>query len=99
MKRYFTLACVTLVFAQPAQADDSARDWAATCANCHGTNGAGIAPMPSLAGLERDYIVQQMADFRSGKRPATIMQQIAKGLSEDLTGAIAGYFAQQPRPR
>jgi cytochrome c553 len=36
-----------------------------------------------------------MAEFRSGARPATVMDRIAKGFSEDETRAIAGWLAEQ----
>jgi len=57
---------------------------AATCANCHGTNGrAALAPgILPLAGRPAGWMQAQMADFKSGRRPATIMHQIARGYSE-----------------
>jgi len=51
--------------------------------------------MPNLAGQQRDYLVQQMQDFRAGKRPATIMHQIAKGYSDEQIDALAAYFSAQ----
>jgi cytochrome c553 len=36
-----------------------------------------------------------MAELRSGARPATVMDRIAKGFSEDETRAIAGWLAEQ----
>ena len=36
-----------------------------------------------------------MAAFRSGQRPATIMDQIAKGYSEAEVQAIADWYAAQ----
>ena len=71
------------------------RNLAAACANCHGTNGVSQQGMPNLAGQQRAYLVQQMQDFRAGKRPATIMHQIAKGYSDEQIDAIAAYFSAQ----
>jgi sulfide dehydrogenase cytochrome subunit len=64
---------------------------AATCANCHGTNGrAALAPdILPLAGRPAGWIQAQMADFKSGRRPATIMHQIARGYSERQIEQIA----------
>ncbi len=75
------------------------RSLAATCANCHGTNGKAPegAAVLSLAGLEKGYIVAQMAAFKSGARPATIMHQLSKGYSDAQINAIAEYFAAQKR--
>jgi cytochrome subunit of sulfide dehydrogenase len=67
---------------------------AANCANCHGTVG-NAQGMPSLAGLKADYISEQMRTFRDGKRPATIMHQLAKGYTDAQIDLIAGYFAAQ----
>jgi len=71
------------------------RNLAAACANCHGTNGASQQGMPNLAGQQRAYLVQQMQDFRAGKRPATIMHQIAKGYTDEQIDALAAYFSEQ----
>lgn len=75
------------------------RSLAATCANCHGTDGRAAAGsrVTSLAGLDRAYLVQQMADFKSGARPATVMHQISRGYSSDQIDALATYFAGLPK--
>jgi sulfide dehydrogenase cytochrome subunit len=36
-----------------------------------------------------------MSDFRDGKRPATVMQQIARGYTEPQIEAMAAWFASQ----
>jgi sulfide dehydrogenase cytochrome subunit len=87
------------VLAPPALAQGAdpnlGRNRAAACANCHGTNGASIQGMPNLAGRERAYLVQQMQDFKTGKRPATIMHQLAKGYTDEQIDALAAYFSAQ----
>ena len=83
----------------PAQAADPqlARNLAATCANCHGTNGHAVpgSGADALAGLDKGKALQKLADFRSGARPATIMHQIAKGYSDEQLELIVTYFAAQ----
>ena len=76
-----------------------ARANAAMCANCHGSEGHTVkdSAVPSIAGLPRDYMVQQMHAFKDGSRPATIMDQITKGLSEAQITSLADYFAAQAR--
>jgi cytochrome c553 len=80
-----------------AQADQAlyVRSLAATCANCHGTDGrAGAgATVPGLAGLSREHIVTQMQAFKAGTRPATVMHQIAKGYSDAQVAQLADWFA------
>ena len=72
---------------------------AATCANCHGTNGKAFegSAVVTLAGLPKDYIVTQMKAFATGQRPATIMHQLAKGYSDTQIEQIASYFAAQKK--
>nr|MBA3590336.1 cytochrome C [Methylibium sp.] len=41
------------------------------------------------------YSAEQMRAFRDGKRPATVMHQIAKGYSDAQITALAAYFAAQ----
>ncbi|MEI8304223.1 MAG: c-type cytochrome [Burkholderiales bacterium] len=86
---------LSLAWAAPAQAQD-ARYLAANCANCHGTEGRAAAGggMPGLAGLSRNYFIEQMNAFRSGTRQATIMHQLAKGYSDEQISRLADYFAQ-----
>jgi cytochrome subunit of sulfide dehydrogenase len=38
-----------------------------------------------------------MQDFRSGKRQATVMHQIAKGYTDEQVDAIAAYLSAQRR--
>ncbi len=87
----------------PASAQSTAealnlRATAATCANCHGTDGHSVATdagMQRLAGLDKAYLVEQLTAFREGKRPATVMHQLVKGYTPAQLDAIAGYFAAQ----
>lgn len=74
-----------------------ARSLAATCANCHGTNGKAVSgtALSPLAGTPAAHTEQKMKDFRDGTRPATIMHQIAKGYTDAQIALIAAYFAEQ----
>jgi cytochrome subunit of sulfide dehydrogenase len=75
------------------------RSLAATCANCHGTNGKAVegSAVVSLAGVPKDTIIAQMVAFKAGARPATIMHQISKGYSDAQVEQIASYFAAQKK--
>ena len=75
------------------------RSLAATCANCHGTDGRAVqgSSVLPLAGLEKNYLVEQMKAFKSGARPATVMHQISKGYSDAQIDILAGYFAAQKK--
>lgn len=93
------LYAAALAAAFAAQAQDSGRNLAAGCAICHGTEGkpAPGAPLIPLAGLPQDHIAAQMRAFRDGRRPATVMHQIAKGYTDPQIDAIAAWFAAQKR--
>ena len=75
------------------------RATAAMCANCHGTEGRTIegSAIPSLAGMPKDYMVLQMKAFKEGTRPATVMHQITKGLTDAQIDTIATYYAATKR--
>jgi cytochrome c553 len=100
MKLTTTVAALCLFAAtSAAQATDPnlARNLAATCANCHGTNGNAVkgAGLDSLAGLDKAKALQKLADFRSGDKPASIMHQISKGYTDEQLDLITTYFAAQ----
>ncbi|HLW04652.1 MAG TPA: c-type cytochrome [Azoarcus sp.] len=78
-----------------AQYPHAARDLAASCANCHGTDGRSVGGSDSLAGVPASNTLQKLKAFRSGERPATIMHQIAKGYTPEQLELIADYFAAQ----
>lgn len=73
-----------------------ARNLAATCANCHGTDGRAVpgSGVSALAGEDAGKMMQKLREFRSGARPATIMHQIAKGYTDAQLEQITAYFAQ-----
>ncbi len=96
IKPCMALLLLLLPAAVLAQNVAAARSLAATCANCHGTNGASRGEVPSLAGAAADATIAKMAAFKSGALPATVMHQIAKGYTEDQIKLLAGFFASQP---
>ena len=71
----------------------SAEMLANTCAGCHGSNGSTGPAIPSIAGLEEEYFVDVMNDYKSGERNATIMDRIAKGYTDSEIEAMASYYS------
>ena len=69
------------------------RSMAASCASCHGTQGIAEAGNESLAGVSKDELLKKMLDFKTGKKPATIMHQLSKGYSDEQLAALASYFS------
>ena len=67
---------------------------AQACAVCHGQMGLAINPgAPHLAGQPAVYLVEQMLDFKSGKRQNPVMSVIAKPLSETDIRDMAAWYA------
>ena len=75
------------------------RALAATCANCHGTDGRTTdgSAIPSLVGMPKEYMTLQMKAFRDGSRPATVMHQLTKGFTDQQLDQISTYFASTKR--
>ena len=67
---------------------------ASSCTGCHSTQ-AGTAEMRALNGMPASEIAEKMSAFKAGSLPATIMDRIAKGFSEDEIRAIAAWYAAQ----
>ena len=76
----------------------------AACGSCHRAEGAGGPESCNLAGLPADYIVRQMADFKTGTRrpagpPRPSLADYAKATTDADVAAAAAYFAAlRPRP-
>lgn len=99
MKRHSAIAATCLALsgwmatAPAPAADDLARDLAASCAACHGTDGRATGRMPVLAGRDRAELLEQLRAFRDGTRESTVMHQHAKGYTDDELARLAAYFA------
>jgi sulfide dehydrogenase cytochrome subunit len=93
----FIAASVSLCAADAAAQtmDANARSIAASCANCHGTNGVSRGGIASLAGMRKGDIIRTMQEFKAGTKPGTIMPQLAKGYTDSQIELAAGWFAEQ----
>ncbi|MCB1866890.1 MAG: cytochrome C [Chromatiales bacterium] len=96
MKRTIMVAAaMALLSASSASmAGPSGRTLAVTCWGCHGPNGQSSGAAPSLKGLPAAVVSGAMNDFKSGKRPATIMDRIAKGYSDADIAAMSDYISK-----
>jgi cytochrome c553 len=73
------------------------------CGSCHRVEGTGGPENASLAGLPASYLVQQLADFKSGarkmsgpERPSTqLMMASVKAMTDAEARAAADYFSAQ----
>ena len=73
------------------------RGLAATCANCHGTDGKGVVDggMPLINNLTSQEMLTQLKAFKSGAREGTIMPQLAKGYSDEQLTTIANQLGKK----
>ncbi len=93
---------LALICASPlawAQDQHLGRNLAATCANCHGTNGQAAGEAKVLAGLTEEALFGMLAAYKSGGLNGTIMQQIAKGYTDEQLRLVAAYLATQKSPK
>ena len=74
-------------------ADIHTQSIASTCMSCHGPGGKSQGAIPSLAGLDKEYFVKSMKDFKAGTRAASIMKRHANGYTDAEVEAMAAYFA------
>ncbi len=66
---------------------------ASSCSGCHtGASGAG---MVSITGRDSSELTATMEAFRSGARPATLMNRLVRGFDPDEVKAIAAWLAVQ----
>jgi cytochrome subunit of sulfide dehydrogenase len=89
------VALAAVSVAAAAADPNLARNLAATCATCHGTNGKSVGGMEALDGEKKQKILDKINEYKSGAKPATIMHQIAKGYTDQQMDMIADYFSKQ----
>ena len=70
------------------------------CAACHGDGGITTRPgIPSLVGLDAQYLVTAMKAYVSGQRKHAMMKALLSGLGDAEINNIAYYYARQPAAR
>jgi cytochrome c553 len=97
-------AVLAIVFSTASQADDRDRTDFSTrglqakieyCKTCHGLSGQGyhgFFPIPRLAGLQTEYIENQLAAFIERRRENKYMYDVAHVLSPATRAALAKHF-------
>jgi cytochrome c553 len=85
-----------LVWAAPAQGQDAKTIATTVCSACHGEDGNSLVPMfPKIAGLQEEYIVKQLRDFKSGRRKSDIMAPVVAALKSEDFLPLGSYFSSQ----
>jgi cytochrome subunit of sulfide dehydrogenase len=84
-----------LAAAAPPAARAASPPGASACRGCHAEAGRPDAAIPSLHGQSAGGIAEAMRAYRAGERPASVMDRIARGFSDEEIQAIAAWIAAQ----
>lgn len=87
--------------AQPAPVPDTLAQRLLACAICHGEKGEGLRKNeyhPRLAGKPKDYLYNQLINFREKRRASPIMNYMVAHLSDNYLLEIADHYARQQPP-
>ncbi|NKC31667.1 hypothetical protein [Falsiroseomonas selenitidurans] len=96
MQRHLSRTILLLLLAPPPAAlaaGTAAPPVAQACLGCHGPAGGGAGAVPAIAGRDAGELRALLHAFRSGERPATIMDRIMRGYDEAELGIMAEHFA------
>jgi cytochrome subunit of sulfide dehydrogenase len=93
--RALTAFAAALLAAGAAAAQDgpSGQAMVQTCYVCHGPHGRSAEAVPPLMRGQKEFVVRQMIEFKTDRRPGTIMNRVAKSYSDEQIAAIAEYLA------
>jgi cytochrome subunit of sulfide dehydrogenase len=95
ISKHAAVALVVLWLPGGAALAAEAPPGASSCSGCHPVSGAVDTPVHRLIGANPAEIVAAVQAFRSGARPATVMDRIAKGFTDEEIKAIADWYGAQ----
>ena len=96
MSRRLASALALAMVSAAASAQD-APPGASSCSGCHAPAASSAVIVPPVNGRPAAETANQMREFKSGARPATVMGRIAKGFSDPEIDAICQWLAAQPK--
>lgn len=82
-------AALLVLAAAPALTGPALGQSAASCSGCHAAAPRAGAAIPPIQGRPAAEIAEAMLAFRAGTRPATVMDRIAKGYTEEEIRSLA----------
>jgi sulfide dehydrogenase cytochrome subunit len=96
MKKFLFLFVWAALPVQSLASGPSAEALSLPCNGCHGSGGVSQgAGIPTIAGMNAEYMAEAMVQFKEGRRSATIMNRIAKGYRDYELRKIARYFSSK----
>jgi cytochrome c553 len=72
---------------------------ALNCTMCHGAEGMSRSDAPNLAGQYQEVVIKELLDYRNGKRSSSIMEALARRLSDRDVTDLSAYFGYLPKAR
>lgn len=92
----FVFTCGDAV-ATPPRAPDTIQARAQGCSTCHGSYGQGGSDeyFPRIAGKPQGYILNQLQNFRDGRRSYPPMNYLLAYMHDDYLAELASFFASQ----
>lgn len=98
MMKFSALLFGALLIVTPVAAQQPNRALILECMACHGDDGiAKDKDVPHLAGQSYDYLLRQMRNFQSGKRPHKEMKVMSRLMDDSEMQEIADYYSRLPR--
>lgn len=95
------LAGLAQAASDPAVVPDTLAERVSACMACHGEPTAAQRNRPyypRIAGKAAGYLVNQLDNFRAGRRQVPVMTWMVQHMSDAYLREIAAYFAAQPAP-
>ena len=99
MVHWISVIVMLLTVSSAMAGDINAGEYKAVlCVACHGHNGISINNnWPNLAGQKEAYMINQLKDFRDGRRSGAVMPESTQSLSdEDIENLAAFYSSLDP---
>ena len=91
-------AILLALAATPVASQQPNRALILECMACHGDDGiAKDKDVPHLAGQNYQYLIRQMKNFQSGRRPHKEMRVMSRHMNETELEEIADYYSRLPR--
>lgn len=87
-------AASAAMMAMPCAAQTLPSSLALSCAACHGTDGKSPGAIPTIDGRSVKEMKEALTGFKNGSRPATVMNRLAKGYTDQEIDELAEYFSK-----
>src|SRR5918912_129850 len=94
-----TIAALAFALIATAANSETFQERIAPCLACHGEKGTSETEnTPSLGAQQAPYALIQLYMFREKLRPFELMNEMAKGLSDDDLRTFSDFIAKLPKP-